>query len=99
MPPSHKQMKMSNGEKSENNDAEVIVNESKKSELSGFLKTLSTFTGDIYSLTCPSFLLSGVSTLEYWYVLTKNYLFHSHVPYVLAAFMDIYGFNNFNTIL
>ncbi|CAG8552505.1 9451_t:CDS:2 [Acaulospora colombiana] len=46
-------------------DAEITVPESKKSELSGFLKTLSTFTGDIYGLTCPSFLLSGVSTLEY----------------------------------
>jgi hypothetical protein len=48
-------------------DAELQVPESKKNEFSGFLKTLSTFTGDIYSLTCPSFLLSGVSTLEYGY--------------------------------
>ena len=47
------------------NDSDGQVVETKKSELSGFLKTLSTFTGDIYSLTCPSFLLSGVSTLEY----------------------------------
>ncbi|CAJ0764813.1 8850_t:CDS:2 [Entrophospora sp. SA101] len=44
---------------------DIITSESKRTELSGFLKTLSTFTGDIYSLTCPSFLLSGVSTLEY----------------------------------
>ncbi|CAG8561828.1 Oxysterol-binding protein [Rhizophagus irregularis] len=44
---------------------DIQVPESKKNEFSGFLKTLSTFTGDIYSLTCPSFLLSGVSTLEY----------------------------------
>ncbi|CAG8470249.1 16826_t:CDS:2 [Acaulospora morrowiae] len=48
-----------------NDTAEATIPESKKTELSGFLKTLSTFTGDIYSLTCPSFLLSGVSTLEY----------------------------------
>ena len=52
---------MSNNE----DNAENQVPEFKKHEYSGFLKTLSTFTGDIYSLTCPSFLLSGVSTLEY----------------------------------
>ncbi|RIA83324.1 hypothetical protein C1645_743145 [Glomus cerebriforme] len=52
-----------NGNK--DNDTELQVPESKKNEYTGFLKTLSTFTGDIYSLSCPSFLLSGVSTLEY----------------------------------
>ncbi|CAG8617097.1 24028_t:CDS:2 [Cetraspora pellucida] len=60
---------MSENEKTSNNsmdnDQEPQIPESKKNEYSGFLKTLSTFTGDIYSLTCPSFLLSGVSTLEY----------------------------------
>ncbi|CAG8846738.1 32920_t:CDS:2, partial [Racocetra persica] len=60
---------MSENEKTNNNsmdnDQEPQIPESKKNEFSGFLKTLSTFTGDIYSLTCPSFLLSGVSTLEY----------------------------------
>ncbi|CAG8662644.1 45548_t:CDS:2 [Gigaspora margarita] len=60
---------MSENEKMNNNsvdnDQEPQIPESKKNEYSGFLKTLSTFTGDIYSLTCPSFLLSGVSTLEY----------------------------------
>ncbi|OLL26259.1 Protein kes1 [Neolecta irregularis DAH-3] len=31
----------------------------------GFLKTLSTFTGDLSQLTAPSFILSGTSLLEY----------------------------------
>ncbi|EEB07239.2 oxysterol binding protein [Schizosaccharomyces japonicus yFS275] len=42
---------------------------SKKSWM-GFLKTLATFTGDLSSLTAPSFILSGTSLLEYlsyWY--------------------------------
>ncbi|CAG8554581.1 13787_t:CDS:2 [Dentiscutata heterogama] len=60
---------MGENEKTNNNsvdnDQETKIPESSKNEYSGFLKTLSTFTGDIYSLTCPSFLLSGVSTLEY----------------------------------
>ncbi|CAJ0909369.1 16962_t:CDS:10 [Entrophospora sp. SA101] len=46
-------------------ETDIVTSESRKTEFNGFLKTLSTFTGDIYSLTCPSFLLSGVSTLEY----------------------------------
>ncbi|KAJ1679528.1 Oxysterol-binding protein 4 [Spiromyces aspiralis] len=31
----------------------------------GFLKQLVTFSGDLSSLTCPSFLLNGISLLEY----------------------------------
>lgn len=32
---------------------------------SSFLKTLASFTGDLSSLTCPSFLLAPISLLEY----------------------------------
>ena len=35
---------------------------------SSFLKTLASFTGDLSSLTCPSFLLAPISLLEYSYV-------------------------------
>ncbi|KAJ1993709.1 Oxysterol-binding protein 4 [Dimargaris cristalligena] len=34
-------------------------------EFYGFLKNLGSFTGDLSALTCPSFLLSGDSVLEY----------------------------------
>ncbi|KAF8934152.1 glycerol ethanol, ferric requiring protein [Haplosporangium gracile] len=36
-----------------------------KDSLKSFISTLATFSGDLSSLTCPSFLLSSVSLLEY----------------------------------
>ncbi|KAI9141224.1 hypothetical protein BKA69DRAFT_1038683 [Paraphysoderma sedebokerense] len=36
-----------------------------KSAFLQFIKTLASFTGDLSQLTCPAFLLSGVSLLEY----------------------------------
>ncbi|KAJ1909184.1 Oxysterol-binding protein 4 [Tieghemiomyces parasiticus] len=38
---------------------------SNRSEFYSFLKNLGSFTGDLSALTCPSFLLSGDSILEY----------------------------------
>lgn len=36
-----------------------------KESLRSFISTLASFTGDLSALTCPSFLLSSVSLLEY----------------------------------
>jgi len=36
-----------------------------KDSLRSFIGTLASFSGDLSSLTCPSFLLSSVSLLEY----------------------------------
>jgi hypothetical protein len=36
-----------------------------QSSFTSFLKTLASFTGDLSSLTCPSFLLAPTSLLEY----------------------------------
>ncbi|KAI9483702.1 MAG: hypothetical protein EXX96DRAFT_648406 [Benjaminiella poitrasii] len=41
------------------------IPEDQKGSFSTFLKTLSSFTGDLSSLTCPSFLLAPESLLEY----------------------------------
>ncbi|KAG0379632.1 glycerol ethanol, ferric requiring protein [Mortierella sp. AD032] len=49
------------------NDTEPgpAVPEGQKDSLSSFVATLASFSGDLSSLTCPSFLLSSVSLLEY----------------------------------
>ncbi|KAG0277635.1 glycerol ethanol, ferric requiring protein [Linnemannia gamsii] len=49
------------------NDTEAApaVPEGQKDSLSSFVATLASFSGDLSSLTCPSFLLSSVSLLEY----------------------------------
>lgn len=49
------------------NDTETApaVPEGQKDSLSSFVATLASFSGDLSSLTCPSFLLSSVSLLEY----------------------------------
>ncbi|KAF9151483.1 glycerol ethanol, ferric requiring protein [Linnemannia schmuckeri] len=53
--------------KDNNNDSETAptVPEGQKDSLSSFVATLASFSGDLSSLTCPSFLLSSVSLLEY----------------------------------
>ncbi|KAJ1647503.1 Oxysterol-binding protein 4 [Coemansia asiatica] len=38
---------------------------SSQSSLGSFLKAILSFTGDLSSLTCPSYLLNGISLLEY----------------------------------
>ncbi|KAF9122707.1 glycerol ethanol, ferric requiring protein [Mortierella sp. 14UC] len=49
------------------NDTETgpAIPEGQKDSLSSFVATLASFSGDLSSLTCPSFLLSSVSLLEY----------------------------------
>lgn len=39
--------------------------EGQQSQFMAFIKSISSFKGDLAQLTCPSFLLSGVSMLEY----------------------------------
>ncbi|KAF8926360.1 glycerol ethanol, ferric requiring protein [Haplosporangium gracile] len=53
--------------KDKSNDSETApaVPEGQKDSLSSFVATLASFSGDLSSLTCPSFLLSSVSLLEY----------------------------------
>ncbi|KAF9082253.1 glycerol ethanol, ferric requiring protein [Mortierella sp. GBA35] len=54
--------------KDNNNDSDTVastVPEGQKDSLSSFVATLASFSGDLSSLTCPSFLLSSVSLLEY----------------------------------
>ncbi|KAG0316056.1 glycerol ethanol, ferric requiring protein [Linnemannia gamsii] len=46
-------------------EAATAVPEGQKDSLSSFVATLASFSGDLSSLTCPSFLLSSVSLLEY----------------------------------
>ncbi|KAJ1914211.1 Oxysterol-binding protein 4 [Mycoemilia scoparia] len=42
-----------------------IVSSNNQGAFMGFLKQLMTFTGDLSSMTCPSFLINGISLLEY----------------------------------
>ncbi|KAI7826346.1 hypothetical protein BX661DRAFT_183827 [Kickxella alabastrina] len=43
----------------------VPASQSQSSDFISFLKGVLSFTGDLSSLTCPSFLLNGISLLEY----------------------------------
>ncbi|KAG0348102.1 Oxysterol binding protein [Podila humilis] len=47
------------------NPASAEVHTEQKDSFRSFLSTLASFSGDLSSLTCPSFLLSSVSLLEY----------------------------------
>ncbi|KAJ2060869.1 Oxysterol-binding protein 4 [Coemansia sp. S146] len=42
-----------------------IVPSSRSGDFMSFLKDVLSFTGDLSSMTCPSFLLNGISLLEY----------------------------------
>ncbi|KAJ2327318.1 Oxysterol-binding protein 4, partial [Coemansia sp. RSA 2681] len=42
-----------------------IVPTSRSGDFMSFLKDVLSFTGDLSSMTCPSFLLNGISLLEY----------------------------------
>ncbi|KAJ2174828.1 Oxysterol-binding protein 4, partial [Coemansia sp. RSA 560] len=42
-----------------------IVPSSSSGDFMSFFKGILSFTGDLSSLTCPSFLLNGISLLEY----------------------------------
>ncbi|KAJ2818597.1 Oxysterol-binding protein 4, partial [Coemansia sp. 'formosensis'] len=42
-----------------------IVPSSRSGDFMSFLNDLRSFTGDLSSMTCPSFLLNGISLLEY----------------------------------
>ncbi|KAJ1501119.1 Oxysterol binding protein, partial [Coelomomyces lativittatus] len=46
-------------------EATSVVSSQHRSQFHQFLSSLASFTGDLSQLTCPSFLLSGVSLLEY----------------------------------
>lgn len=61
------------------NDTETAtaVPEGQKDSLSSFVATLASFSGDLSSLTCPSFLLSSVSLLEYRCVSPFRFLLSS----------------------
>ncbi|KAL1922211.1 uncharacterized protein VTP21DRAFT_9750 [Calcarisporiella thermophila] len=52
----------SNGRGSENGKSN---GQQLSSEFMSFLSTIASFSGDLASMTCPSFLLSGMSLLEY----------------------------------
>ncbi|KAF9110271.1 Oxysterol binding protein [Mortierella sp. AM989] len=45
--------------------SEVPANHKDKDSIRNFISTLASFSGDLSSLTCPSFLLSTMSLLEY----------------------------------
>ncbi|KAI8889674.1 Oxysterol-binding protein [Backusella circina FSU 941] len=47
------------------NSALESIPADQQSSFTSFLKTLASFTGDLSSLTCPSFLLAPISLLEY----------------------------------
>ncbi|KAJ2722413.1 Oxysterol-binding protein 4 [Coemansia sp. Benny D115] len=57
-----------------------IVPSSHSGDFMSFIKGILSFTGDLSSLTCPSFLLNGISLLEYGY-LSAHW---SDYPQVLA---------------
>ncbi|KAJ2023282.1 Oxysterol-binding protein 4 [Coemansia sp. S85] len=42
-----------------------IVPAARSGDFVSFLKDVLSFTGDLSSMTCPSFLLNGISLLEY----------------------------------
>ncbi|CAO3590674.1 unnamed protein product [Absidia cylindrospora] len=48
-----------------NENALESIPTDQQGSFSSFLKTLASFTGDLSSLTCPSFLLAPISLLEY----------------------------------
>ncbi|ORY06584.1 Oxysterol-binding protein [Basidiobolus meristosporus CBS 931.73] len=47
------------------NDTAVDIAPQYKSSFTSFLKDVASFTGDLSALTCPAFLLNGISLLEY----------------------------------
>ncbi|KAF9933097.1 Oxysterol binding protein [Linnemannia zychae] len=49
----------------DSDSSSVLSQTSQKDTLKSFISTLATFSGDLSALTCPSFLLSSVSLLEY----------------------------------
>lgn len=49
----------------EEEGAPVEVPAEQKDSFRSFVSTLAQFSGDLSNLTCPSFLLSSVSLLEY----------------------------------
>lgn len=51
-------------EEEEVNNVDKIPSE-QKSAFHSFLKSLTSFSGDLSSLTCPAFLLAPVSLIEY----------------------------------
>ncbi|ORZ30340.1 hypothetical protein BCR44DRAFT_95178 [Catenaria anguillulae PL171] len=65
-------------------DAANVVPASHRSQFTQFLKTLTSFTGDLSQLTCPAFLLSGVSLLEY----SAHWADHPDLFYAIAAHTD-----------
>ncbi|KAF9913627.1 glycerol ethanol, ferric requiring protein [Lobosporangium transversale] len=56
---------MSSSKDTNPEDTPVEVPAEQKDSLRSFIATLAQFSGDLSSLTCPSFLLSSVSLLEY----------------------------------
>ncbi|KAI7832473.1 hypothetical protein BC939DRAFT_485782 [Gamsiella multidivaricata] len=56
---------MSNKDNFEDEGAAAEVPAEQKDSFRSFISTLAQFSGDLSSLTCPSFLLSSVSLLEY----------------------------------
>ncbi|KAG0313918.1 glycerol ethanol, ferric requiring protein [Dissophora globulifera] len=56
---------MSSKDQFEDDGASAEVPFEQKDSFRSFLSTLAQFSGDLSSLTCPSFLLSSVSLLEY----------------------------------
>ncbi|KAI9221371.1 hypothetical protein BC828DRAFT_404990 [Blastocladiella britannica] len=63
--PSASHSEKNNGGDAVDPEAASVVPAGEKSQFMSFVKTLASFTGDLSQLTCPAFLLSGVSLLEY----------------------------------
>jgi hypothetical protein len=49
----------------DSDSSSILSQAPQKDSLKSFISTLATFSGDLSALTCPSFLLSSVSLLEY----------------------------------
>ena len=58
----------------EEEGAPVEVPAEQKDSFRSFVSTLAQFSGDLSNLTCPSFLLSSVSLLEYRQVSSSFHL-------------------------
>ncbi|KAI8901138.1 hypothetical protein BC833DRAFT_579111 [Globomyces pollinis-pini] len=56
------------------------LNAENKSDFLSFLSQLASFTGDLSQLTCPAFLLNGISLLEY----SQHWCDHPNLLYDIA---------------
>lgn len=70
---SDNEVRVSEEKAGEQEEVAAAVPTAQKGQFMAFLKQIASFSGDLSALTCPSFLLSGVSMIEYRFVMLVAY--------------------------